>query len=277
MIVHDPVFRIGILAVHPFGFFVAIGLVLGYVVAMWRALAAGARARYLPGMFVVVVLGAFIVARLTFVALHPAAVRGGAQTVLALWQGGLSLAGGLVGGALLLAVYTWARREPFCRWADVVAPAAALGIAVGMLGLPSSGEGWGEPTKGPFYMSVDPALRPDALISATRFHPIFAYEALLFGVLAVVLLLLGWRQSRTGRPVAGSLGLFFLLVAMLGYGALRPLTLDAPNGTLVMQTQVLCAVAAAVAFALLALRLWRSRGDAEITREIEQVRLASGQ
>jgi hypothetical protein len=44
-----------------------------------------------------------------------------------------------------------------------------------------------------------------------------------------------------------------------------------------MQTQVLCAVAAAVAFALLALRLWRSRGDAEITREIEQVRLASGQ
>ena len=276
MIVHDPVFRVGILAVHPFGFFVAIGLVLGYVVALWRALRAGVNARYLPGMFVVVVLGAFIVARATFVALHPDVIKGGAQNLLALWQGGLSLAGGLTGGALLLAVYTWARREPLWRWADVLAPAVVVGIAIGMLGLPGSGEGWGEPTHGPFFMRVDPALRPAALVNETRFHPIFAYETVLFAALAVVLLLISWRQRRGGRPAAGSTGLLFLLVAMVGYGALRPLTLDASSSTLVMETQILCSVVAAVAFALLALRLWNARRDTEITREIERVRLASG-
>lgn len=276
MMVHDPVFRVGILAVHPFGFFVAIGLVLGYVVALWRALGGGVHARYLPGMFVVVVLGAFIVARATFVALHPDVLKNGAQDFLALWQGGLSLAGGLAGGALLLAIYTWARREPLWRWADVLAPAVALGLAVGMLGLPGSGEGWGQPARGPFFMRVDPALRPAALVDETRFHPIFAYEAILFTALAVVLLLISWRQRRSGWPAAGSIGLLFLVVAMVGYGALRPLTLDASNSTLVMETQILCSVVAAVAFAILALRLWNSRRDTEITREIERVRLASG-
>lgn len=271
MMVHDPVFRVGILAVHPFGFFVAVGLVLGYAVAMWRALGARLNARYLPGMFVVVVLGGLIVSRVTFVALHPDAAPGGVQDVLALWRGGLSLVGGMAGGAALLAVYTWARREPLWRWADVVAPAAALGIAVGMVGLPYSGEGWGQPTRGPFFMRVDPALRPAALVNDTRFQPIFAYEAALFAVLAVALLALTWRQRRSGRPAAGSLGLAFLLLSLLGYGALRPLTLDAPNSALVMKTQALCAIVASVACALLALRLWRSRRDAEVTREIERV------
>ena len=54
-------------------------------------------------------------------------------------------------------------------------------------------------------------------------------------------------NGRLGRPAAGSVGLTFLLVTMLGYGALRPLTLDATHGLVVLQTQVPCAAAAALA------------------------------
>lgn len=270
---HDPVFRLGVFDVHPFGLFVAIGIVVGYVVALWRALRMGLAARYLPGMLIVVVLGSLIAARLVFVALHPAALHGGVQDVLALWRGGLALVGGVVGGALLLALYTWARRELLWPWADAVAPAASLGLAIGMLGLPYTGEGWGEPTRGPFFMHVPASQLPANLVNETRFQPIFAYEAMLFVVLTVVLLLLSWRQRRAGAG-SGAVGLTFLLVSMLGYGALRPLTLDAPNSTLVLQTQVICAVVAAFALAMLALRRWRAHSQSEITREIERVRVA---
>src|SRR5207253_2855859 len=172
----------------------------GYAVALWRVLRAGLPARYLPGMLIVVVLGSLISARLEFVALHPDTLHDGLQGLLALWRGGLSLAGGVIGGAVLLALYTWARREPFWPWADALAPAASLGLTVGLLGLPYSGEGWGLPTRGPFFMHVAAALRPGALVNATRFQPIFAYEAVLCAALTVLLLVLTRRQRRWGRP-----------------------------------------------------------------------------
>src|SRR5437773_11806820 len=79
MTVHDTIVRIGVVAVHPFGLFVAMGIVLGYVVALWRVLRAGLPARYLPGMLIVVVLGSLITARLAFVVLHPETLRDGLQ------------------------------------------------------------------------------------------------------------------------------------------------------------------------------------------------------
>ena len=269
MTLHDPAFKIGVFPVHPFGLFAAIGLVLGYVVALWRTLRVGLAPRFLPGMVIIIVLGAVVLARLGFVAQHPDTARGGAQSVLALWHGGLSLAAGLGGGALLLLLYTWAHRLPVWLWADAIAPAAALGLAVGMLGQPYGGEGWGQPTRGPFFMRVAPSLRPTELVNATRFQPIFAYEAALFGALALVLLALLWRRRRATRPLDGAVGLLFLCLGMLGYGALRPLTLDAATPLYVLETQVFCAAVAALAGAVLIVRLWQRRRQAEITREIE--------
>lgn len=281
MSIHDPVFRIGVLAVHPFGLFVAIGIVLGYAMALWQTLRAGLPARYLPGLLVVVVLGSFIVARAGYVIQHPGASPDGAQSFLALWQGGLSLEAGVVGGALLLALYTWSRREPLWQWGDALAPAAALGLAVGMLGSPfdTPPEGWGRPTNGPFFMRVDPSVLPADLVNERRFQPIFAYEAILFGILALVLLVMAWRQRRNQQAdgATGVIGLTFLIVTAIGYGLMRPITLDASDPALVAQTQGLCAVVAAIAIGLLVSRLWRSRRDEEVTREIERFQLASAQ
>ncbi len=269
---HDPLFHLGPLPVHPFGFFAALGIVAGYLVALRQASRAGLSQRYLPGTLVVVVLGGFIAARLGYVARHLGSVSDGLPGVLALWRGGLSLDTGIIGGAVLLALMAWARREPWWRWTDALAPAAAVGLSVGMLGLPLAGEGWGKPTGGPFFMTVDATLLPVRYINDARFEPIFAYEAVFFAVLAVFLWAVIGRQRRLGRPPDGTAGLLFLALTMIAYAGVRPLTLDAADAGLVLGTQVLCAAAAAAALALLAPRIWRARLDAEVTREIEAIR-----
>jgi len=273
---HDPLFHLGPLPVHPFGFFAALGIVAGYVVALRLAGRAGLPLRHLPGMLVVVAPGGFIAARLGYVARHSGAVSDGLQGVLALWRGGLSLDTGIIGGAVLLALVVWARRESWWRWTDALAPAAAVGLGIGMLGLPLAGEGWGKPTAGPFFMTVDPTLLPVQYINDARFEPVFAYETAFFALLALFLWAVTRRQRRLGRPPAGTAGLLFLALTMVAYAAVRPLTLDADNAGLVLETQVLCAAAAAVALVLLVPRIWRARLDAEVTREIEAVRRRRG-
>ncbi len=283
-VLHDPVFRLGVLPVHPFGFCVALGIVAGYALALWRAPRAGLPARYLPGMLVVVVLGAFIVARAGYAAGHADVARDGAQGVLAFWRGGLSLPAGLLGGLVLLAVYTWARRESLWRWADALAPSVALGLAIGMLGLPGGGEGWGQPTNGPFFMRVPVDALPTALLAhAARaryhFHPIWAYEAAFFAILLLVLLVVTGRRERPGaRPAPdGTAALIFLFATMLGYGALRSLTLDASEPSRVLGTQLVCAAGAAIAAGLFVTRLVGVRAGLAITREIERVQAPSYQ
>lgn len=271
MTLDDPVLKLGVLTIHPFGLFVAIGLVVGYVVALWRVIAAGLPARRLPGTFLIVVPGSFVGARLAYVALHPVAGQQGLQGILSIWQGGFMLIGGLVAGAFFLALVSWARDEALWRWADAVAPAASLGLAVGMLGLPFGGEGWGQPTRGPLFMTVDPARRPIEFINVAHFQPIFAYEAIVFAVLALVLLIMSMLGAR--RSGAGYVALAFLFVSAMAYGALRPLSLDASTARLVLQTQVICAALAAIALALLVTRYWRSRHEAIVTREIQSVQL----
>jgi len=226
----------------------------------------------LPGLLITVVLGGFLASRLGFVLLHPGAVSGGLQGVFSLWQGGFSLAVGLLGGIAFLCLITWSRNASLLRWGDALAPAVAVGLTVGMLGLPLAGEGWGIPTNGPFAMGVDQSLRPLAFISATRFQPIFAYEAVLFALVAIVGLLLSRRQRRQGSPQEGTGSLFFLVVVMVGYAVLRPLSLDATIPTTETVTQIVCIAVAFIALVMLVPRLWRARTDAAITREIERVR-----
>jgi phosphatidylglycerol:prolipoprotein diacylglycerol transferase len=267
MSLHDPLAHLGPLQLHPFGASAAAGLALGFVLALWCVVRTGLPAARFPGTFVVVVLGGFMTARLTYVAFHPE-LYGGAQGIFSIWDGGFNLAGGVAGGAALLAVLAWARRESFWRWSDAVAPATSLGLAVGMLGLPGSGEGWGMPTGGPIYMAVSPDRRPASLINATRFHPIFAYEAICFAVIAAVLFVLLWRSHVSSRPNHGTVGLVFLVLGAIVYGGIRPLTLDASTTALVLRTQGLCLAMAAAGATILAVRAWRRRHREETEREL---------
>jgi len=265
---HDPVAHAGPFLLHPFALTSGAALVLGFCLALWSVARAGLTAKYFPGTFAIVVLGSFVVARLAFIALHPEMFRDGAQGIFSIWRGGFNLAGGVAGAAALLALVTWARGEPFWRWADAVAPSVALALAVGMLGLPGSGEGWGMPTRGPIFMTVDPSLRPVELINAVHFHPIFAYEAVYFAVLAAVLWAIRWRQRTTGWPGDGTAGLTFLVLTAFAYGGLRPLTLDASTTALVLRTQALCLVIAGVAATILVMRAWQHHREVQDAQEI---------
>lgn len=126
--------------------------------------------------------------------------------LFAVWEGGMSFHGGLLG--VLVAVYVFGRRygKSFYTITDFGAPVVPIGLMTGRLGNFIGGELWGRVSDVPWAM-VFPKGGPLAR------HPSQLYEMALEGI---VLFLILWLYSRKPRPAMAVSGLF-----LIGYGAFR--------------------------------------------------------
>jgi phosphatidylglycerol---prolipoprotein diacylglyceryl transferase len=97
---------------------------------------------------------------------------------------GLVWYGGAIGGALAVGLWAWYRGFLGLALLDLVAPALALGYAVGRIGCQLSGDGdYGEAWDGPWAMSY-----PDGTVpTSEEVHPTPVYEALAMGLGAWIL------------------------------------------------------------------------------------------
>lgn len=156
------------------------------------------------------VLGVVLGGRLGYVLFYkPAYYLSHPGEILAVWQGGMSFHGGLLGVLVALAFFAWRRGFSFFEVSDLVAPCVPTGLAAGRLGNFINGELWGR--------HADPSL-PWAMIfpqsgSAEPRHPSQIYQFLGEGLLLFVVL---WLFARKPRPTAAVSGLF-----LLGYGVAR--------------------------------------------------------
>ena len=129
--------------------------------------------------------------------------------IMAIWQGGMSFHGGMLG--VIVAMAVWARRKGL-SWltvTDFIAPCVPTGLASGRVGNFINGELWGRP--------ADPSL-PWAMVfpqsgDATPRHPSQIYQFALEGLLLFVLL---WWFARRPRSMGVVSGAF-----LVGYGSLR--------------------------------------------------------
>jgi len=120
--------------------------------------------------------------------------------IFAVWQGGMSFHGGLLGVMAALALFAYTRKRPFLEVTDLVAPCVPTGFAAGRIGNFINGELWGKATSpdAPWAVIVDGQAR----------HPSQLYEAFLEGV---VLFLVLWFYSRKPRPAMATSALFLIV------------------------------------------------------------------
>jgi phosphatidylglycerol---prolipoprotein diacylglyceryl transferase len=206
----DPIaFSIGPLAVRWYG----LMYLAGFAAAWWlgvRRIARGAapvgRAQF-DDMIFNALLGVILGGRLGYVLFYkPAEYLSHPLKIFAIWEGGMSFHGGLLG--VMLAMWLVARRHKidYLRMMDFVAPLCPLGLAAGRLANFINGELWGRVTNAPWGMVFPHAGE------APR-HPSQLYQFALEGLALFVLL---WWFSSKPRPRGQVSGLF-----LLGYGAFR--------------------------------------------------------
>ncbi|MBL8337595.1 MAG: prolipoprotein diacylglyceryl transferase [Rhodoferax sp.] len=128
--------------------------------------------------------------------------------VFAVWQGGMSFHGGMLGVIASMVWFARSRQRPFWQVADFVAPCVPTGLAAGRVGNFINGELPGR--------LADPSLPWGMVFRGAGDlprHPSQVYQFLLEGLLLFVLLWLYARREHAPGRVAAAF--------LTGYGVLR--------------------------------------------------------
>lgn len=206
-------FHIGPLRVTFYGILVATGVALAWSITSRRFERRGGDPKLADRLLAWVVVIGFLGARLAYVSTHLSRFSGQWWKVIAIWEGGLALYGGLTAGALTFWVLSrrWDMSLP--NLLDSLAPALPVAQAVGRWGNYFNQELFGTPTNLPWGLEIDPAHRPTAYPNAPTFHPTFLYESIWNLALAGFIVWLERRHpSLRGRLIGAYLA---------GYGLIR--------------------------------------------------------
>jgi phosphatidylglycerol:prolipoprotein diacylglycerol transferase len=102
-------------------------------------------------------------------------VLGTLYNVIAIWNGGLAIYGGIIFGALAVAYMARRKKISFFTLGDMAVPAVMLGQAMGRWGNFCNGEAFGSETTLPWRMGL---CNSETYFRTLYVHPTFFYESL---------------------------------------------------------------------------------------------------
>ncbi|MFN2483662.1 MAG: prolipoprotein diacylglyceryl transferase [Candidatus Limnocylindria bacterium] len=214
----DPIaVRLGPIQIHWYGIAIATAALAGALLASAEARRRGENPDHAWGLLLWTLVFGIAGARLYHVIHMWSYYSQHFDLIPQIWRGGLGIPGAIAAGAVTVWVYARVNRISPLRWLDIAAPAMLLAQAIGRFGNFVNQELYGPPTTLPWGIPIDAAhqiLYPNAA-PGTRFHPLFAYEALLNLIGMALILYVGRRFAR--RLYDGDI----VLLYFVWYGAVR--------------------------------------------------------
>ena len=260
-------FNIGPLSIHFYGIIIMLGVIAAALLARREATRQGQNGELVWDMLIWILIAGIIGARLWHIFTPmPSLIAQGVTTyyylthpldAIAIWKGGLGIPGAVIGGVIALYFFVRKHRLSFLKWLDILAPALALGQAIGRWGNFFNQELYGAPTSLPWAIYIDPQHRLPGFENQAYYHPTFLYESLWN--LANMALLLWLSQRFNNRLKTGDLFLVYLIVYPLGRFLLEFLRLDSSQVAGVNANQIFMLVVMIVAIVVLWLRHWRDK------------------
>ena len=240
---HNELFSIGGVTVYAYGLMIALGIIVGVIVAERRARPRGLSSDKVYSIVIILVIFGVIGSKLLYCLFHLPEVR--AYPRLLVSADGFVIYGGIILALLALFVYCRASRVNFGDYFDLLTPSLALGQIFGRVGCLMAGCCYGHETASAFHLIFpEDSLAP----SGVPLWPTQPVSAVGNVVIAVIL----FRFARKPRP-RGAVGLLYFLLYGVGRFVIEFFRADTQNsvGDLRM-AQVISACLAVIS----ALLLW---------------------
>ena len=205
------------LKVHWYGIMYAVGFLGGWWLGVRRTRRPGIgwQQQEVGDLLFYCIIGVVLGGRLGYVLFYNAAYYfSHPAQIIAVWDGGMSFHGGLLG--IIVAMWFYGRKTErgFLVVTDFLAPLCPLGLGAGRIGNFINQELWGKATNMPWGMvferahqqAVKHGVGPDP--GTVPRHPSQLYEFMLEGVLLFIII---WWFANRPRPAGAVSGLFLLV------------------------------------------------------------------
>ena len=188
--------------VNWYGLIITCGMILAVLYALGHAKHEGVKSDDIIDLALALIFCGVIGARLYYVIMEfdQYLVTGGTfwqnlggtlYNIIAIWNGGLAIYGGIIAGFLAALVVARAKRIPFPVIADIAGPAVMVGQIIGRWGNFVNVEAYGAETTLPWRMGVLYSFNDGVSFVSEKFvHPTFLYESLwnLVGLILITYL-----------------------------------------------------------------------------------------
>ena len=147
---HPELFQLGPIHLRSYGVMMALAFVVGTFLGLRESRRLGLDEDKVVNVILITLIASVFGARLLYVLEHLPEFRREWTSALALWQGGLTLYGGIVAGTFAGLVAAKRMGLPVWIVADALTPALALGTMFGRVGCFLNGCCYGQPTAQPW-------------------------------------------------------------------------------------------------------------------------------
>lgn len=196
----DPVLLVlGPVTIYWYGFILVLAMIVGILIAVKLAKLYNIKAEIILDLSFWLLLGGLIGARLYHIGLEWGYYSQNFWNIFKVWQGGLAIHGGIIGGIIVVLVFAQRRGLNFWLLSSIIVPALSFGQAIGRWGNYFNQELFGLPTGLPWGIPINPANLPlaYAVTPISRyFHPTFLYESLFCLALGIFLLVAHYLAHR---------------------------------------------------------------------------------
>ncbi|MDL1979221.1 MAG: prolipoprotein diacylglyceryl transferase [Deltaproteobacteria bacterium] len=194
---HPTLFHIGGFAIHTYGFFVAMGFLLGISLAVREARRVDENPEKIMDTTLYGLIAALVGSRLFYVAINWNEFRYDPLEIIRIWRGGLVFYGGLIAAFFVVLWYIRKNRLSLWKTADILAPSIALGQSIGRIGCFFAGCCYGKACDhwwGVIFTNPE-SLAPKGV----SLHPTQLYSSLNAFLIFVVLFQLRKRKKFEGE------------------------------------------------------------------------------
>ncbi|MDI6763351.1 MAG: prolipoprotein diacylglyceryl transferase [Thermodesulfobacteriota bacterium] len=201
---------LGLIRVSWYGMMYVLGFIGSYLLVRYQMKRKnfGVSRVEVENLYFYLIIGLMVGARLGYVLFYDLKMYlADPLEIFAVWKGGMSFHGGLIGVLIVGVLFSWRNRKSFWKITDLIIVTAPIGLGLGRIGNFINGELYGRTTNLPWGM-IFPRGGP------LPRHPSQLYESGLEGGVLFIIL---WFLKDKKLPTGGLLALFLSLYGLFRF------------------------------------------------------------
>jgi phosphatidylglycerol:prolipoprotein diacylglycerol transferase len=236
----DTFLNLGFLTIRWYGLLISISVIIGLFISKKLAKSRNINPQYISDILPSLIISSIIGARAYYVIFEWRQYSGNnfftsfelfnnvikIPSLLAIWQGGIAIHGGLIGGFLCILFFCKSKNIHLKTFIDILIPSIILGQSIGRWGNFFNNEAFGIPTDLPWKLFIPIQNRPIEFINYQFFHPTFIYESLWNFLIFILLITIFYQQNNKNSVRPGFISCLYLIGYSFGRFWIEGLRID---------------------------------------------------